>query len=98
MANKTDLKIGLFGIGLEAYWEQFDGLKTRLESYISIVQQKLEGFDAEIVNLGLIDTPEKAFEAGKDFRKADVDLIFYTLLPTHYLQLFCLLCSVQKCR
>ena len=25
------LKIGLFGIGLEAYWEQFAGLKDRLE-------------------------------------------------------------------
>src|SRR5678815_3103211 len=29
-----------------------------------------------IVNLGLIDTPEKAFAAGHDFRRADVDLIF----------------------
>jgi len=76
MANKEDLKIGLFGIGLEAYWEQFDGLKSRLENYILVVQQKLENFNAEIVNLGLIDTPEKAFDAGRTFRKADVDLIF----------------------
>jgi L-arabinose isomerase len=28
------------------------------------------------VSLGLIDTPEKAFEAGHQFRQADVDLIF----------------------
>lgn len=76
MENKYNLKIGLFGIGLEAYWEQFDGLKSRLDSYILLVQQKLENFNAEIVNLGLIDTPEKAFDAGKSFRKADVDLIF----------------------
>ena len=26
------LKIGLFGIGLDAYWPQFAGLKDRLES------------------------------------------------------------------
>jgi len=26
------LKIGLFGIGLDAYWPQFPGLKERLES------------------------------------------------------------------
>jgi L-arabinose isomerase len=45
MTNKENLKIGLFGIGLEAYWEQFDGLKSRLENYISVVQQKLEGFN-----------------------------------------------------
>ena len=30
----------------------------------------------QVVNLGLIDTPEKAFAAGHDFRRADVDLIF----------------------
>jgi L-arabinose isomerase len=76
MINKDNLKIGLFCVGLEAYWEQFEGLKPRLENYLSVVHRKLEGFDAEIVDLGLIDTPDKAFEAGKDFRKADVDLIF----------------------
>ncbi len=31
---------------------------------------------AEVVNLGLIDTPEKALRAGHQFRQADVDLIF----------------------
>jgi L-arabinose isomerase len=29
-----------------------------------------------VVNLGLIDTPEKALAAGHEFRRADVDLIF----------------------
>ncbi len=75
MINST-LKIGLFGIGLEAYWEQFPGLKERLESYLSEVQQRLSGFHPDIINLGLIDNPEKAFEAGRAFRTADVDLIF----------------------
>ena len=28
---QSHFKIGLFGIGLEAYWEQFEGLKERLE-------------------------------------------------------------------
>lgn len=70
------LKIGLFGIGLEAYWAQFDGLRTRLEGYLSKVSEKLVRPDVEIVNLGLVDTPEKAAEAGHRFRQADVDLIF----------------------
>ena len=76
MANAFPLKIGLFGIGLEAYWPQFAGLKERLECYINIVEEKLHGFDAEITNLGLIDSPEKAIQAGHQFRQADVDLIF----------------------
>jgi L-arabinose isomerase len=26
-------KVGVFGIGLEAYWQQFEGLRDRLEGY-----------------------------------------------------------------
>ncbi len=37
--KKSSLKIGLFGIGLDAYWEQFMGLKERLEGYLSIVEK-----------------------------------------------------------
>ncbi|MEY4540531.1 MAG: hypothetical protein RLZZ306_2288 [Bacteroidota bacterium] len=76
MSQKFKLKVGLFGIGLEAYWEQFDGLKSRLEGYINVVDEKFRGFNCEVVNLGLIDSPEKAIVAGHDFRKADVDVIF----------------------
>ena len=76
MKQKYSLKVGLFGIGLEAYWSQFEGLQARLVGYMEIVSQKLSSFDAEIVNLGLIDTPQKALEAGHQFRQADVDIIF----------------------
>ena len=76
MKNKYSLKIGLFGIGLDAYWPQFKGLKERLEKYLEEVSEKLAGFDAEIINLGLIDSPVKAVDAGHKFRQADVDLIF----------------------
>ncbi len=76
MKQKYPLKVGLFGIGLEAYWNQFEGLKARLEGYIEIVAQKINAFDTEVVNLGLVDTPEKAVEAGHQFRQNDVDIIF----------------------
>ncbi len=72
----AELKIGLFGIGLEAYWAQFPGLEDRLKGYGQQVAQNLERAGAQVVNLGLIDTPEKALIAGHDFRRADVDLIF----------------------
>ncbi len=69
-------KVGLFGIGLEAYWPQFTGLKERLVSHLREVERKLARPGVEIVNLGLIDTPQKAFDAGHQFRQADVDVIF----------------------
>ncbi|MBG0859434.1 MAG: arabinose isomerase [Bacteroidales bacterium] len=76
MKNQHNLKIGLFGIGLDAYWPQFKGLKQRLEGYLAEVENKLHTGDSEIVNLGLIDNPASAMEAGHKFRQADVDIIF----------------------
>jgi len=76
MKNKYKLRVGLFGIGLEAYWAQFDGLKDRLTKYLSTVEKNISQNDIEIVNLGLIDSPEKAVIAGHDFRRSDVDIIF----------------------
>lgn len=72
----TPVRIGLFGIGLNTYWPQFPGLQERLEGYLGTVAEKLARRGAEIVNLGLIDSPEKALEAGHQFRREDVDLIF----------------------
>jgi L-arabinose isomerase len=74
--HNNPLKVGIFAIGLEAYWGQFAGLEERLRGYTACVAAKLERPDIEVVNLGLIDTPEKAFAAGREFRRADVDLIF----------------------
>ena len=70
------LKIGLFAIGNDAYWPQFDGLKPRLESYLKTVHEKLESYGSTVVNAGLVDNVDKAFKTGHDLRQADVDLLF----------------------
>ena len=70
------LKIGLFGIGLDTYWDQFKGLKTRLEGYLQEIEGMLAAIHPHIVNAGLVDNVDKAFEAGSLFRRNEVDLIF----------------------
>ncbi|MEP7109736.1 MAG: arabinose isomerase [Ferruginibacter sp.] len=70
------LKIGLFGIGLDTYWPQFAGLKERLEAYLKFVENKLAAIHPQIINAGLVDNVDQAFEAGRMFRERDVDLIF----------------------
>jgi L-arabinose isomerase len=72
----TPLRIGLFAIGLDAYWPQFEGLDRRLTDYLGQVAKRLDRPGIEIVNLGLVDSPEKAAAAGHAFRRADVDLLF----------------------
>ncbi|HWZ35498.1 MAG TPA: hypothetical protein VNW51_05025, partial [Mucilaginibacter sp.] len=75
-SNTQTVKIGLFGIGLDTYWDQFEGLEDRLRGYVDMVSNKLSAYDVEIVNLGLIDNAQKAFEAGRAFKREDVELIF----------------------
>lgn len=70
------LRVGLFGVGLDAYWPQFPGLEERLRGYVGQVAARLARPGVEVVNLGLVDNPDRAFAAGREFRRADVDLIF----------------------
>jgi L-arabinose isomerase len=74
--NTPPLRLGLFGIGLDAYWPQFAGLKERLEGYLGRVERKLARPGVEVVNVGLVDNPDRAREAGRELRRQDVDLIF----------------------
>jgi L-arabinose isomerase len=69
------LRIGLCGIGLDAYWPQFDGLHDRLEGYVRQVEERLQRAGALVDNLGLIDTAQRGREAGHSLRRADVDLL-----------------------
>src|SRR2546423_13953385 len=71
-----EFTVGLFGIGLDAYWPQFEGLQQRLTGYIEQVAQRLERPGIRVINLGLVDSPEKAQDAGHAFRRHDVDLAF----------------------
>jgi L-arabinose isomerase len=78
MHNQTEqiFTVGLFGVGLDAYWQQFQGLEDRLKGYLATVSQRLAKPYLRVINLGLVDTSEKAYTAGHQFRQAEVDLIF----------------------
>ena len=75
-SSGDELKVGLFGIGLEAYWPQFPGLKEKLVGFVDKVAKQIERPGVRVVNLGLVDTTEKSFAAGHELRGADVDLVF----------------------
>jgi L-arabinose isomerase len=76
MASREKLRVGLCGIGLRAYWSQFEGLEPQLRGYVQRVAEKLAAEDVDLANLGLIDTPEAAREAGHAFRRGDVEILF----------------------
>lgn len=75
MRQSEKAVVGVFGIGLAAYWPQFSGLRDRLENYQHQVEQRV-GEWAVVTSGGLVDDAEGAVQAGEAFRRAGVDLIF----------------------
>lgn len=75
-SSAHEFRVGLFGIGLDTYWPQFEGLRERLSGYLHEVALRLAKLGMHVSNLGLVDTPEKAVAAGHEFRRLDVDMIF----------------------
>jgi L-arabinose isomerase len=88
------LRVGLCGIGLDAYWPQFAGLRERLEGYLAQVRERLEGFGAQVESFGLVDSPERSREAGHACRRADIDVLF--LYVTTYALSSTVLALVQR--
>lgn len=72
------MKIGIYGIGLDVYWSQFEGLKERLQGYQDLLADHISKVDKEIevINTGIVDNPLKAREVGKFFTEQNVDAIF----------------------
>lgn len=73
--NRVSCKVGLFSIGLAAYWPQFKGLEQRLTGYGAFVGRKMTGLGAEVIDAGMVDDQPKAMAAGDLFIREDVDLV-----------------------
>jgi L-arabinose isomerase len=74
--SNTTVKVGLFGIGLDTYWPQFKGLKSRLENYQAQVRTRLERPGVQVVDVGLVDSVEKARTAAVLFTEQRIELLF----------------------
>jgi L-arabinose isomerase len=68
-------RVGVFGIGLDTYWPQFDGLKERIQGYQRRVEERVRELGGEVVSAGLVDSAQAARDAGDRFAAAQVDLV-----------------------
>ena len=75
-SGREDVRVGLFGIGLDTYWAQFAGLRERLAGYQGRIGERLRELGARVVDAGLVDSPAKAAGAASVFRRGEVDVIF----------------------
>jgi len=94
--NQADIKIGLFGIGLDTYWPQFKGLQEKLIGYQEEIREKLLGGGVQVVDAGLVDNLDTSAAAADLFLRESVDLIF--LYISTYALSSTVLPIVQKAR
>lgn len=87
-------KIGLYGVGLRAYWSQFDGLRERLAHYTDFVEKKLSDYGV-VYNFGLVDDETCGRKAGEFFNSNNVDIIF--MYSATYCTSSCILPVHQIC-
>lgn len=77
MEKETEkLAVGLFGIGLETYWDQFPGLLPRLTDYQKRIADRLQRAAGGVVNAGMVDSPLKVAPAARRFQQEGVELLF----------------------
>ena len=69
-------KVGLFGIGLDTYWSQFDGLLNNLKGYQKQIKNKIADFGVEVADAGMVDNPVKAREVADFLKAQDVEIVF----------------------
>ena len=77
--NQSSVRIGVFGIGYDVYWEQFPGLLDELLEKKDEFIKKLPE-TATIIDFGMIDNPSKAYQTVKEMQKQDLDLLFCDML------------------
>jgi L-arabinose isomerase len=76
MMKTLNVKVGLIGVGLDTYWAQFDGLLERLIGYQREIAERMMSMHADVVDAGLVDTPQKAVSAAETLKKGNVEITF----------------------
>ncbi len=69
-------KIGFFAVGHETYWPQFPDLLDELMGHHKVIADRIRSHGVEVVDLGMVDIAETAYEAVKKLKAGNFDLIF----------------------
>ena len=76
MKGEGLVKVGLFAIGLDTYWEQFGGLLDNLKGYHGRIRDRISHLGAEVIDAGMVDNPFKAQDAADLLARSNVEIVF----------------------
>lgn len=78
--EETTPRIGVFGVGYFKYWPQFDGLLDDLLKKQELFIEKLNRNKVEVIDFGLVDDAQSAYDLVPKIQAANLDLIFCDML------------------
>lgn len=78
--EETLPRIGVFGVGYFKYWSQFDGLLEALLEKQQLLIEKIKRNQVEVVDFGLVDDAQTAYDLVPRLKAANLDLIFCDML------------------
>jgi len=78
--KNTIAKIGVFGVGYFKYWDQFPGLLDELKEKQDVFIGRVMEHEAEVIDFGLVDNVQRAYDLVPKLKGADLDLIFCDML------------------
>ncbi len=73
-------KIGIFAVAHATYWDQFEGLLHNIMGYHKDLCDKVERMGVEVVDFGMIDSSEKAYDAVDKIAGSGVDVLFCNMV------------------
>ena len=74
--KKRTARIGIFAVAHATYWEQFEGLKESILQYHAQLCRQVKANDVELLDFGMVDSSEKAYETVEKIAASHVDLLF----------------------
>ena len=73
-------RIGVFAVAHGTYWAQFDGLYENIMGYHREFTSKLSKNEVEVIDFGMIDSSEGAYEAAAKMKGERLDLIMCNMV------------------
>lgn len=72
---QTTARIGIFAVAHAPYWAQFDGLYESIMGFHRTFGGLVAGNGVEVVDFGMADSSEKAYNIARQMRGTELDLI-----------------------
>jgi L-arabinose isomerase len=73
-------RIGFFAVAHATYWEQFKGLQDNIMKYHTDARMLVGKNDVELIDYGMVDTSEKAYQVLNKMKGDSLDIIFCNMV------------------